>query len=170
MGLLLRLHDPLVDVDLGGELVEVRRRGDQLLGVGLEVTVESREFLVGSLQEEGREPPLPLLAVRFEGRLERRAVDAEEEQVGDAVLARHLLQERLVPFDVRLEIRQRFLRLAVPGDELILIRLPHVPVGRLPTRHERGDRVDNLAEAVIDGDDLLESGVLVVGDDVVEGG
>ena len=50
---------------------------------------EIREFLVGSLQEEGREPPRPLLAVRLEGRLERGAVNAEEEQAGDAVLARH---------------------------------------------------------------------------------
>ena len=168
--LLLRLHDLGVRVHLGGEFVEVGGRGDERLGVAFEMFFQSLEFVIRGFCEQPREALDPLLAVRFQRGFKRRAVDAEEEQVSDAVLARHLLGERAVPFDVRLEIDERLVGFAVANDELVLVRLPHVPVGRLPPRHERRDWVDDFAEAVVDGDDLLERGVFIVGDDVVERG
>eukprot|EP00982_Pelagococcus_subviridis_P013199 31229-Pelagococcus_subviridis.AAC.11 len=151
------------------EVIQVARGLRQDLFVPRAVLVYGVQLRDGRLVQQPREAVPPLLAPLQERLLQRPDVDPQERHVRDLVLALDLDEQLLVLGDVRLERRQRLLRLGVSLDVRHHVLLPQVLVRLLVVRDEALRLLHDEVDPVVDGDDLFQRRILVVGDDVEEG-
>ena len=165
----LLFNNTTVQFDTLGQHVQVGGRILQCLGVRLEVVENVEQFRLRERVQQTSELPDPHLAVRDEGLLERRTIDAQEERVRGAVLPYDGADKILVSRDVGVEVREGPLLLLVALDEGFLVLVPDVLVLPLPVVEDVLHPLDDGRHSGGNRHDRLESGLLIVGDDLVVG-